>query len=63
MPNRMLKKQMQMMQGINMLKGVHDYYRLKMGYKPQPYQVEQPSSVNVNTVPEYLQTRSSNNAK
>lgn len=60
MPNKKMK---QMLYGMNALKGIHEYYRLKMGYKPQQYQVEQPSSVNVNTVPEYLQTRSNGNAK
>ena len=39
----------------NQLRGAQDFYRLKMGYKPMPYQVEQPSSSTVDTTPSYLQ--------
>ena len=39
----------------NQLKGAQNFYQLKMGYKPMPYQVEQPSSTTIDTTPSYLQ--------
>ena len=58
MPNRM-DRRMRTVMGMQAAKGVQDYYRMKMGYRTPQFQVEQPTSVNVNTVPEYLQTKSS----
>ena len=61
MPNR--KKQMQALQGQNMLKGLQDFYKLKLGFKPMQYQVEQPSGFNNDTTPMYLQNSKTSGGK
>ena len=56
MPNRTLKRQQMAIRQHNMLRGVQDFYKLKLGYKQPQFQVEQPSGVNQDTTPMYLQT-------
>ena len=58
------KRDMQMnaMQQLSALRGVQDFYKLKLGFKPQQYQVEQPSGFNNDTTPMYLQGSSTKNS-
>ena len=56
MPNKMLKRQQMAMAQAQKLRGVQDFYKLKLGYRPQPFQVEQPAGMNTDTTPMYLQT-------
>ena len=53
--DKRMKAQMAALQSMNMLRGVQNFYKLKLGFKPQQYQVEQPSGFNNDTTPAYLE--------
>ena len=56
MPNKMLKRQQMAIAQAQKLRGIQDFYKLKLGYKQQPFQVEAPAGMNTDTTPMYLQT-------
>ena len=57
MPNHYDKQMMQNAQ----VKGVQNFYKLKLGYKPAQMQTEQPSGMNFAVEPSYIRTGGGSN--
>lgn len=48
---------------LAMLNGEQQYWKMKNGIKPMNFQVEQPSGIQINTTPDYLQDMQSKKGK